>query len=350
MSVRSLAIALLAIVVATSPTAGRAPGQEPEFPPCRIRGVLVDTSGQPRANVPLRFEGGGSSAVPGRPRWTRPDPVTTSDDGAFLFSFEKPGGVFWISVEDERFEAARWHFLGIADGEQVDLGRLRLAEATLLQVSLVDENGGLLTVSLRGTSGLTLDVRDLRSDRPIETYRLEEHRIPASRIVRLAGAPCPEGGRYDGFVAGDFDLALFVEGRPTRSLRVTALAPGETRMLRVLFGAGQTLLGRVVDAAGQPLTSGKVRVAAYVAEGLRAPSRKGSPRRDDRERTEVALRPDGTFDLQGIVCGTYDVTVELPDGRRAVAIVDVPQTVPLELQPTRSEEPPTAPRAEEGGR
>jgi hypothetical protein len=230
----------------------------------------------------------------------------------FVFD-DVAGDGYELAVDDERFLA--WRRAGVAAGESV-------------------------AVELLGAASIELHVRD-RAGRDAARYSLSATRIESGRssapspMLELDDAP-PADGVFRGFLPGDVDLRVGLDGAPARTVRVERLRAGEVRTVEVSFATGIAVTGRVLASDGLTPSAG-VSVELTRAAGADSPATRGIVVSIDADRPRadqsVVTATDGTFRFDALEPGDWRARArwnELVFAERTLRIANVAPT-PIEL-------------------
>jgi hypothetical protein len=254
------------------------------------RGRVVDTDGRPVKRARLKVletdSGGGRQIFAG---------PATGADGRFVFV----GLPLPTSAEEVRvFAMAEGYTWGASaplpslPGRVVDGVEVRL-------VRLVDLRG-----RIEDASGAPCEGRvecQWEVPKGLEAYR---DVIPsASRSFAAADGEwrslMPEDTAFRGKALGDAFADLKFEARSPKENREAAASREPDLVLRV--DRGMAIQGFVRDTAGRPIGRGDVRVEPH-------------PPTDPRPSRDASVKPDGTFEVGGLVAGLYDFKVVIyPD-------------------------------------
>jgi len=177
---------------------------------------------------------------------------------------------------------------------ELELGALELARAGVVSGLVVDESGTPLPGMEVVLVGTNADRARLRGD--------AELALAGDWYVNTRTARADAGGRFTfgALPAGSFRLHARASGRPKGPPLELQLAQGETREgVELLYPAGETITGTVVDAEGRGIGGVYVNASLVAARGGSG----GAP------GTTVSFRTggSGSFELTGLVPGAYDL-------------------------------------------
>ena len=246
-----------------------------------VTGRVVDEQGRPlrgRVRVDVVDDLGLSASIG--------DLVATEskDDGTFVLG-PLPIGGLGLAASAPRHATRRVHALVGAPGRTVDLGDVTLEAGLAIGGRVRDGEG-------RALPGATLTAW---SEAPGGRPPVE--------------AETDEGGAFvlSGLEAGRYRVNVTAPGYARATVR--AEAGGEP--LEVVIEAGGEIAGRVLDARGRPVRDGLVGAKARDGSALDPRSYEGS-----------ADPADGSFRLDGLAAGTYDLEARA-SGHGAALVANV---------------------------
>jgi RNA polymerase sigma-70 factor (ECF subfamily) len=170
-----------------------------------------------------------------------------SSASLLVFDALEPGD-YTVVIDDERFES--WSQSGLAPGSKV-------------------------RAELTGSAALVLDVVDAATSEPVELYAVRVNTGPnvwPNEFVVWNGVTPLLRGRLTGLVPGDLGLTV-TAGERTTEMEVEALAPGETRVVRVELQPPCSIAGRVRDPLGNQLAG----IALFLVKPAQEDDSPGSP-------------------------------------------------------------------------
>lgn len=376
-------------------TAGRTPYREvgevrtTRRGQCRIEGVpagfcLVEVRREwPRS---CRVGYGWGWARPGEATDVTVKEIESGSDQLWLETRVEQGLTVYPDAQDVRLvgpsgaRASRWvGGLFVFEGPTDERVEVRIDDPRFEPWSRFTRfEDGDLRATLRGTSRLVVLALDERTRAVIADVRTELAPIwpgyPAP--VALSGELSRDGSvLYAGIPGGDYVATVRAPRYGAAEVEVSDLAPHEERSLVVLLSNGRTVSGRVrfpptvpgalgARARVELFRGGHLSAGNFVARtGVRGnlslsddPLRRErfleelEPRREHRI-PPVLSEPDGTYELPGVLPGSYlvaadlgrgcvgfwalevdvadagDIDVELPETRRLVGRIDLPDDV-----------------------
>ncbi len=251
-----------------------APTEEPVVvvlrPASKVAGRVVSEDGEPvaGARIEVQPEGQGGSRVM---RFAGRRTETSGDDGRFEVSDIEPGSVT-VSAQAAGFQTYQ------LSGQQVPEG------GVLEDVELVLRRGATLSGRVLGAGG-----------GPAVGAVVMASEAGARAAISHRGFSLTDGdGRYEITGLGVGLLTVSAEHEGARTAKSIEIEEGEVT-LDLSLAAGVEVRGRVVDAAGLPVTGAEVS-----ASGGRDRWRRSSP------GTRSAV--DGSFTLTDVAPGTYQLS------------------------------------------
>ena len=256
----------------------------------KFAGVLKDWSGRPAADAVVRIVGDATT------RWVR-----TDVSGRFDIPGPpgKPGRLQALGRDGSWLEIA-------APAPAATPATFTLTRAATIEGRITRADNGKLVSGAKVTARISGTTQTVRTG--------------ADGRYRLAGLP-------QGAYRLTFDERTFV----LLDRRQVEVAPGEVKMLDVALTPAVTLVGRVSDEKGQPVSGARGSIAAG------AESRMGMilrvMARDGENQPAFISGPDGTFRATRLPPGTNQrLTVQHPEfDRRVVPGVDLVPGLPRPL-------------------
>jgi hypothetical protein len=241
------------------------------------RGRLTDLDGRPLAGARLRI----LTSDPAGDRSISAGPYTRAD-GAFVFvglPLPSPGREVRVFANAPDCAWGASPPLPGTAGGIVDGVELRLPRLVDLEGRVEDEAGAPLEANVR----VDWDVpKELKPYADV---------VPSEGRVRAR-----EDGRFRLRLPERVPYRIFAEGGQFGEAKVEGTTPAaseERRTVVVKANRGLSIRGSLVDAEGNPVRWGEVRVEPR-------------PPTDPRPSRDARVRPDGTFEAGGLVAGAYD--------------------------------------------
>lgn len=283
-----------------------------------ISGVVVDQDGDPvdGASVSLLAR----SFRRGKPSFMQHNPVPTNDRGEYRMSNVTPGR-YLVMVNCRGRQALRIQPESVASAQPIDQltqfqygvqyfpSAERPTEASPVTVAAGKEIAGIdfhltarAAVTLRGN---VIPPADLPADAFIQLTASVD--LPDSSHFALGSVATPPN--YE------FTLAGLLPGEYLLVANVAAGGRSYRGMQRVVIGAGEEnhvtfRLDPAIDLTGTVKIEGQTMDAAtrvVLSPGDNVPFQSGAP--------QAQVKPDGTFDIPGVLPGVWDIGVQpLPDG------------------------------------
>lgn len=284
-----------------------------------ISGTVLDQDGEPVGNVGL------SLLIPwfprGKPGFVQRSLAGTNDRGEYFFADLIPGrylvmanarGMPAILAHPESFASAQpitefpVHLLGLQFYPNAD----RVSDASLVTVAAGKRVEGIdfhlkahATATLQGT---VIPPGDFTLDAPIQV-RAEQLGIPGQNGF-MVGAPAPAPAyqfTLGRLMPGDYLVAAIASSgdREYRGVQRVTVNEGAENTVTLKMDAGIDLAGNVV-VEGQKVAA-DARVLLLPGDGLPG----------YRERPEAHVKAEGSFVLQSVVPGVWDIDVKpIPEG------------------------------------
>jgi protocatechuate 3,4-dioxygenase beta subunit len=273
----------------------------------RIAGTLTDTDGKPVAGASINVSG---------PAYSH---VETKEDGTFVANGLKPG-TYSLSVTAD---ALRLRFVSATGEDAGDTMTVNVAAAEdVKRTFAVERRNGFI-------EGRVVDARGA----PLPDFFVDAMRIARGKTMRR-GYGGATSARAVTDAMGHFRIEKLAEGeynvRAYRQSGAQALATGVTTGttdVRVQVTAG-AIVGNVVGPDGKHPD----RFTINFSMGRRRGGFSGS---------ENAFHSDGGFALAELPPGTYDVSIDAPDGEgTATAVVKDGETTTLSVKLTAKQPEP----------
>ena len=251
---------------------------------------------RPQHNMGFVMASGGAATLPADVSGPRRLVGTTRDDGTYELLVDEPGA-YLVSVAS-------------ADDKVSFPNRtIDLPDVDAFALNLDFTGAPLAGVVVDRATGKPLD--------EVNVWARPKEQAADRMVIARTGA--------DGRFTFELDPGTYVVDASRRgyahATQEVALTEGGVDSLRLTLGAGASLAGRVVDAAGRGVAN--ANVMAFVSEGSGRSS-----------STNDTTRDDGSFSIEGLASGTCALSAAR-DGRFAVlsAVTPGEAAVTLVLKP-----------------
>ena len=279
---------------ANIPEGGSAPDVTIDIGTSYVSALIVDAAGEPAAGCWVTIERADSEET----GWGRvADNATSDGEGRFRSDGLQPGR---YTVRVNRLEFAQWVSdpFQLAEGEEKDLGQIRMAAGVVLQGVIQNDAGSPVEKA-------TVSLRDLKGN-PIQMFSMATSGSDGSYTMH-------------GVEAGTYIAHVQAKGHGPYDKQIELTEQGGK--LDAVLTRGGTMRIRVVDPAGEPVQGANVLI--FDAKGVRVTRTISLANFDSGRRRTGA---DGTTSLDDLASGTYTVRAE----RDGWALVGAPGRVGIE--------------------